>query len=148
MASTVLDPVAAKILVEIEALTFADGNGNTQTCKGYQRIPREYDSLPAAAIGIPSIERVGPDEAESQLGTNDWFIDYPVELAVDLADPVYAQATLVGFVEAFVKAIDANQQLTNTVLDAKVVRAEPFVEDNRAKPIIGYEATVRVWKLV
>jgi hypothetical protein len=146
--ATTLDDVADKIVAELDGLTFTDGGGTTATCKSYKWNPRAYDQLPVGTVGMPEVRRVGPDEAESQLGSDDWFLDYPVELAVALEEAVYAQATAISFLDAFIAAIDANQTLTSTVLDAKVVEAIPFAEEDRNRPILGFECTVRVWKLV
>jgi hypothetical protein len=144
MASTILDPIADVLVLELAALTVLG-----DSVKGYLWSPRQMTKVPAGVVEIPSVGRVGPDEAESQLSSDDWNVTYPVVLYVDATRADTSQAALVEFLEDFIAAIDANPSLTNTVLDAKVLSAEPFLDlTEQARPLVGYECEVAVLKLV
>lgn len=103
---------------------------------------------PAGAVGVPAIKRTPPDEAESQLMTDDWELDYTVSLYFDLANVALAQQSMTDKVEAFIKAIDADPSLGGLVLEASVTEAVPFIERDRKRPLVGYECTVSVTVLV
>lgn len=102
---------------------------------------------PAGSVWVPTLQRTEPDEAESQLGTDDWRLIYPVSLYFDLAN-VKDQQTAVEKLEAFVKALDADPSLGGTVLEASVTEAVLFKELDRPRPLVGYEITVSVLRLV
>lgn len=142
MASTILDPPAAGIVAIIEAL------GLTASVTGYKWGRLELDSVPAGVVAMPILRRTGVEERESQLGANDWTATYPVLLAVDLDEAVSNQAQVIEMVEAFVAAVDADYSLGGTVEEAKVVECEPYTDQDRAKPLIGYECMVETLKLV
>ena len=103
---------------------------------------------PAGTVGVPAISRTKPDEAESQLGSVDWELDYTVSLYFDLASVAQAQQSMVDAVDDFIDAIDADPSLGGTVLEASVTEAIPFVEKDRRRPLVGYEVTVSVVRLV
>lgn len=146
MASTTIDPLAVLLAAEITAI------GLTPTIKVHKWDPGTagIDSLPAGVISVPTIRRVGVDEAESQLGTRDWIITFPVTLAFDLADPAFTQAQAIEYVEAFIKRIDTDnlQASDASILDAKVTLAEPSEVVDQARPRLDYDCTVEVLKLV
>lgn len=141
--STTLAPIATALKTKLETLA-----ASTENVKGYAKPPRELDSVPCGVVEIPSIERVDPDTAESQLGTNDWHIVFPVVLYVDLSEADYSITQAIDFVEAWIKAIDADQTLGGAVFDCKVTSAEPLVIDDEARPLLAYETRVAVWALV
>lgn len=103
---------------------------------------------PAGAVGVPVIKRTPPDEADSQLGTVDWILDYTVSLYFDLANVAKAQQAMVDAVEDFIDVVDADPSLGGNALEASVTNAEPFVERDRKRPLVGYEITVSVIRLV
>lgn len=143
MSSTTLSPIATALKTKLETLT-----ASTEAVKGHAKPPRELDACPCGVVEIPTIERIDPDEAESQLGTNDWHIVFPVTLYVDLSEADYSIGQAIEFVEAWIKAIDADPQLSGTVLDCKVTSAEPLVIDDTARPLLAYETSVAIWALV
>lgn len=102
---------------------------------------------PAGSVGIPTLKRTPPDEPESQLYSDDWNLDFTVSLYFDLAK-ASIQQDMVDALEAFTDAIDADHSLNGTVFDAAVGEAVPFVEKDRKRPLVGYEITVSVIRLV
>jgi hypothetical protein len=103
---------------------------------------------PAGAVHVPHIKRTKPDEAESQLGSDDWDLDFTVSLYFDLAEAAKAQQSMVDAVERFIDAIDEDPSLGGVVLEASVTDAVPFIERDRPRPVVGYECTVSVLRLV
>jgi hypothetical protein len=52
---------------------------------------------PCAEIEVPNGTRTDPEQAESQLGSDDWDLEYPVTLWVDLRRASDAQTQLKDF---------------------------------------------------
>lgn len=146
MASTILDPVGTLIASVISGLSV------TPTVKAYWPDPgyAGLDAVPAGVVGSPGIDRQDVQERESQLGTNDWTITYPVSFFFDLGDTATAQAQATQTVEAFIKAIDtATLSVSDaTIEDAKVVSATPDEIADSARPMLVYDCRVVVFKLV
>jgi hypothetical protein len=147
MAPTVLDPLAGALVDLLEALDVSE------QVKGYKWEPgmTGFDRLPAAVVGIPSVQRVGVDEPESQLGSRDWFVSYPVDVYVRLDNSPAAAALAVEIVEALIVSIDTEslQAADGTVLDAKVTQSEPVLDlTDTAQPLLRYDCTVEIFKLV
>lgn len=144
MPSTVLDPIAGALESLIEGIAGLPFPINAMK---WERL--ELDPLPAATVHVPQIERTAVGEAELQLGSLDWQLSYTVSLYFDLDDAVTAQARMVEYVEAFIKAVDQNPTLgLATVDEAKVVSAVPFHERERRRPLAGYECEVQLLALV
>lgn len=149
MPSTTLEPLANAIATQIAtlSLTLAD-----EPLKAYPHDPgyAGLDVIPCAVIGIPAITRVGVDQPESQLGARDWFIEWPVNLYFDIADPVFTSQQAIETVEAFIKLIDTEslQAADGTVLDAKVTESVPVEYVDQARPLMVYECKLEIWKLV
>jgi hypothetical protein len=142
VTSTIFDPVAQAICNIIDGLSLT----SSLTSFKWGRI--DLDSIPAGVVAMPLFRRTAVEEAESQLGADDWNISYPVLLVADLNEAVANQAQVVDMVEAFVKAIDADYSLAGTVKEAKVTEGEPYVQqDKGSRPLIGYELVVDVLKL-
>lgn len=142
----VLDPVAVLIA------TLAEGLSVSPPVKGYSHDPgfAGLDSLPAAVVGLPTIQRTGVDEAETQFGTDDWYISYPVSLIFDLADLTVTHDQATQTVEAFIRAIDtASLSVSDaSILDAKVTEATPTQVVDDARPVLTYELKLEVHKIV
>lgn len=122
-SSTWVDPIA-QALVDVAA--GLSGLANDATVKGILWAPRDTDVRPAAVVEMPGIERVNADEAESQMGTRDARLSFPVAFYFDLSEDVaFSQAQAVEVVEAFVDAIDAatnaGQPLAPDALGAGVI---------------------------
>lgn len=149
--STILDTIAQAIAdVASTTVTFtASGSSHTSTITAYRWAPKDLD-LPCAVVEMPTIARVAPEAAESQLGSDDWLIEFPVVFYFELDDPVFAQEQAVNTVEAFIQAIDADGNLgMATVIDTKVIESGPpelIVDQQRAQ--IAYPTRVQLLKLV
>lgn len=149
MASTIIKPIGEAMVVIGEALVL------TPALTGYWTSPGlEGMASPAFVVGVPEIRRVGIGDKESQLSTDDWFLDYPVEIAVDLDNSAIGQAYLAETVEAFVKAIDGDDQLSSAAISGAQI-LEAAVSDvsgvtdrsDLARPLLTVMATVSVWVL-
>jgi hypothetical protein len=144
--STTLEPLALAVAALLRALSVSEGLTAYAHDPGYAGL----DSIPCAVVGIPTLGRVALDEPESQLGSRDWFVTFPVTLYFDLADATATSQLAIEYVEAFIKSVDTEslQAADGTVLDSKVTRAEPaeFVDTHR--PLLAYECDLEIWKLV
>lgn len=107
-----------------------------------------FDQIPAIAVGVPEFRRRDLDDAESQLGTLDYFFVFPVSLYVELANAVRDQQRIVDGLQAIAVAIDADPSLRGTVFDSAIDEGTPFVEPDRRRPLAGYQITVAALKLV
>lgn len=139
MASTILDPVAEALKDVADAITGLSGE---------KWAPKDLRKRPSAVVSLPRGRRSGVDEAEQQLGSEDWYLTYPVVLYIDLSEAKRAQAQAVELVEALIAAIDDNPGLSNTVLDAKVTNFEPEIVVDQNKPLLSYVCDVEVLKQV
>jgi hypothetical protein len=101
----------------------------------------------AAEIEIPDIQRTGVEQAESQLGFYDWDLEFPVSIWVNLTETGRSQQRLVALVEQWIAAIDADPTLGGLVLEAKVTDAKRQYQLAK-RPLVGYETTLAVLKLV
>lgn len=142
MSSTVLDPVAVALETKITALGIT----------AYKWSRRDI-APPCGVVELPTTRRTDLDVREDHMGQNDWWVEYPVAFYRELDEPATAQAALVETIEAFILAIDADQDLTNggspVVQEAKVVEATPFAEPlQQTRVLIGYETRVAVLKFV
>lgn len=144
--STIIEPTADLLAALAETVEVTMSNG-VRALKGYTWEPASFDAIPAAAVGPPTVRRTGLDEGERELGSDDWFLEYPVGLYFDLDEAAKSQGQMAEALEAFTKAIDANPSLGSTLIDdCKVTNAEPFVEDSRQRTLCGYLCTVSVWR--
>lgn len=143
MASTVIQPVADRIGVLLE-----------QAGCAVNVWPRDH--LPSSAVAmaeieLPDFDRTDPEERESQLGSDDWRLDYLVTVWVKLTEPTGAQQHLAETVETFVSLLDDDRGLNGLALDASVTSGRRVYQINpkdRSPALVGYETTVAVWKLV
>lgn len=146
MASTTIQPTADLIATVVSGLTV------TPTVKSYRWDigTAGLDALPAAIIGIPEVRRIAVEDFESQLGTRDWHMTFPIHIYVDLAEAVAAQIQAVAIVEAFIKAVDTDtlQAQDATIIDAKVIEAIPAEYVDAARPMLAYECRLELLKLV
>jgi hypothetical protein len=139
MASVVIDPIADRIKAVLDALVSA----------AYWPPVAMPDALPAAVVQPPTVRRVAPEDGESQMGADDWRIDFSVSAYFDLADTGTAQTAGVEFFEAFVSAVDNDPTLAGTVLDAKVTTGSPdYDRISERRPVFIYECTVETFCLV
>lgn len=144
MPSTIITPVADALEAKAEALT---------DVTAYKWVLRDTDVRPAAVVELPEVARIAPQEAESQLGSNDWDSTWTVAFYVDF-DPNsgYGQEQIVEIVEAWVSAIDADRTLAGVCEEAKVVHLGPpdYVhnEANTSRSYLVYPTKVEVFDLV
>jgi hypothetical protein len=100
---------------------------NVPGLKVYDHSPRDLDELPAVEMLLPYIRRVGLDEADSELGSSDWILEYPLRLHVALDDPETAADDALALVGQIVGVVDANPTLgvvDGTVADARILEAD------------------------
>lgn len=155
-SSTWVQPIGEALVAVADGLS---GLANGATVKGILWAPRDTDVRPAAVVEMPGIERVAADEAESQIGTRDVRLSFPVPFYFDLSeDLAYSQSQAVEVVEAFVDAIDAatnaGQPLGPDVLsggviviDAKASVDPPEImppEGSSGRPAIRYVCRAEV----
>lgn len=142
--SEILDPVAETIASFITDLDITD-----RVVTGYKWQRAMWDAkLPVGEVGVPTIRRTEPGEAESQMGSDDWYLEYPIGLYVELAESVSAQALAVGIVEKFIRAVDANPSLGDpTIHHASVIEAEPEVLAEKPRALLIYRCRLVFTKL-
>jgi hypothetical protein len=139
MASTILQPIADKAATILTGL----GLGVNTWADAELTMGRAG----AAEIEIPDIGRTRPEQAESQLGADDWQLEYVVSLWVNLTNGPASQQRLVGAGRAVDRRRRRRPDARRLVLDAKVTSAHRQYQLDR-RPLVGYETTLAVWKLV
>jgi hypothetical protein len=146
VSSTTLEPLAQDVADLLAGLTWSQGLKVYVHDPGYAGI----DKLPCAVLSVPSIGRVGLDQPESQLYIRDWFITIPIVLYFDLADATATSILAIEYVETLIKGVDAEslQAGDATVEDAKVVECEPSELVDQHRPMLVYECSLEVQKLV
>jgi hypothetical protein len=146
MASTVTDPIAEALKTTIEGIS-------SLTIKVYKWPPKSGDLdtgvAPAAVIwSSPRSAGPTPTRPRTTLAENDWNYTFPVTFYFDLGDASFSQGQAVEAIEAFIKAIDANQDLTGTCQEAKAMADQPEYFEGEAKPIIRWPTRVQILKFV
>ena len=146
MTSTILQPLADLIADTINQLSVDEPITAYSNDPGFAGL----DSLPAAIVGPPIVERTDVEGGESQLGSYDWRMEFPVTFLFDLGDSNTAQAQALDSVEKFVTSLDlATLSVADpSIVDAKVTRSEPGEVVDSARPLMSYTCTVRVLKLL
>lgn len=140
MASVLIEPVADALQAKLAAIALQGA-----TVKAYTWAPASLDRVPAAVIEAPEVSRRDIEGAESQLGSNDWLLTFPVTLYVLLDEPVAAQTAAVDGLEQFVQAVDADAGLGIAgVIESRVVTGEPAVIDDQQRALYAYECRVEV----
>jgi hypothetical protein len=145
MASTTVEPVATAIAAVISGLSVSPAVTGYSVDRG----PTDSLQLPAGVVGAPSIVRKGVDEKETQLGSRDWNEEWPISFAFELDNYTAARTQAVEVIEAFIKAIDADETLGGIVSECKVVRSDPAGPVQvRNRPMFLYDCTVQIFDLV
>ena len=151
----VLDTLAQTLADTIDdmSVTFTDGNNasHTTAVKGYKWAPRDLDGAgPWGVIELPTVTRIGLDEAETQVGTKDWAVEFPVVFYIPLDEAAYAQALATAVVEDWLTAIDDNPFTADaTVDDITVTDAGPAeIDADSSRPVVIYPTTVQLMKFV
>lgn len=146
MASAIVAPIGQAIVAKAEALSL------TPALNGYWTSPgMEGMKVPAFVVGVPAIRRTELDGKESQLSTDDWWLEYPVEFAVNLDKSATRQAYLAEAAELFIAAIDADRALAATtlsgaqIIDSRVTDLQGAVaRQDLDKPLLTIPGTVSV----
>lgn len=141
MSSTVIAPIATRIAnigATVSGVTAYDVDPGMAGLEGN----------PALVVSLPDIDR-GELDSDSQLGYSDWMLTYPVSIYVDL-DVVADSVTLLrDTTEAFIRAVDADEQLGGTVAAASVLKVSPAVDvGNTSRPRLVSECSVMVHAFV
>lgn len=144
MAGTIITPIATALA------TIADGLPNA---KGFVWAPGGVSHRgPYLVVEPPAGDRTMPDEAESQLFANDWNMTFSCAWYIGIADkPQDSQQKLIDMLELWIVAIDADQSLSGTVLEAKVTQWEDAREVElipNTQYLLRIKTTVSVLKLV
>lgn len=147
MASTILSPLADTI-----ADFISDIAGLDTDVVGEKWDPgmAGMDSLPRGVVGTPSIRRTDPDGPEPQMGSDGWYMEYPVTLFFDMSEAKFTQEQAVETVEAFIRAVDTDPSLGDpqVVNDAVVIEATPVQILDEKRPMFAYECRLLVDKFV
>ena len=105
--------------------------------------------LPCITIGTPELQRTEIDEAERQLGAEDWRQSWAVTLMVAMHEPADAQALIRRLVGEMVEAIDLDHTLTGEAHEARLVSARVgYGEPDRSPRLIVAECDVQVLSLM
>lgn len=146
MPSTIIDPVAGALAAKIAAIAV---DGTTVKAYKWSPGPTGIDKLPAGVVTLPSLRRTDVDSAEDHLGANDWRVTYEVDFFFDASSASFSQRQAVEVIEAFIVAVDADQDLGGTCQEAKVESAEPTdVVSDHARAMFAYACEVSVLKFV
>ena len=134
------------------AVSYVDRAGTTVSApvKAYKWAPRDLDgSGPWAVVEVPTIERIGPDDRESQVGTKDWVIRFPVVWYAPLDDAYNAQALVVAALEAWTVAIDEDPTTDPTIDHVGIDSVDqPELIEDQARPLLALQTTVLIRKFV
>lgn len=147
MTSTTLIPIGQKIVDQVQGVTL-DGS---PSIVGRLWAPNSGDvgTVPAVVVYPPAVVRTEPDAREDHIGATDWFLDYPADLYVDAGDMEFGQQQIVEFLEAAIKAIDANPGLDDECQEAKLTRAEePTKVELNNRKLLMIRCRVRVLEFV
>ena len=137
MSSAVITPIAVKIAALADALASVTAYSSDPGMAG-------LEGNPAVVVGIPTVDR-GDLDSDPQLGSRGWVLNYPVTVYCDLDVIADSLTLLVDTTEAFVRAIDADDQLTGSAIAARVTNCEPGLDvSDTARPRIFYECDVIV----
>lgn len=93
---------------------------DTVTVHPYETVGQGFDP-PAVLVGLPSATPPDYETGQSQLGTFDWEVTWPVTLAVRLQDPATDQAFALDLTEQVVEALHRYSNLLGQSEDASTV---------------------------
>src|SRR5919108_5965238 len=86
--------------------------------KVYDHSPRAYDRLPAVEIGLLDARRIDVDEAESELGRVDWFLDFPLTLHVRVGSGSALRETQLNALELLGEIVGEFDKDTSVIYDS------------------------------
>jgi hypothetical protein len=149
MSSTVIKPIATLIATMIDGLSVDLTAHTWEPGKGLVRPP-------CALIGVPSIEQVGIEEADYEVGVSaGWVLNYPIAICFDLDKFPDCADDVVDATEEFLKAVNDNPLLGFTpnanyaIQEAHVTNVEkPAAEIDAARPLLITECELEVLALI
>lgn len=146
MASSIVIPTADRIVTVLEGLAL------TPAFKAYRWAPGAagMSKLPAAVVELPTVARGEELDRRSQLGAEGWEMSFPVSLYFDLREAQAAADRAAEYVEAFIVAVDAAalSVADPTIVESFVADSEPVVVPDEARPMLRYECTLELFKVV
>lgn len=120
--------------------------------KAYARDPgmAGMTQLPALVVGFPTLRRQGVEEPESEVGSNDWRLSYPVSLFFDLHKAEVTAERILEALEQLVEAIDNPDtwEADQSIIDWALTVAEPVEILDESRSLMSYECRVELLKLV
>lgn len=116
--------------------------------RAYIDPPATIAKLPAAVVDLPDFGRREEEEGESEVGSYDWHLTYPVGIYYELNEAGKAHRQIRQAAELFIKAIDQSHELGALVTDVVVSGARPEYELGGSRALIIYECTVKVFCIV
>jgi hypothetical protein len=134
-----------------------DGRRHTATVRAHQWGPKKFRGPgPWAVVQLPAIDRTGLEEPESQVGTEDWDLEFPVVFYFELTGaPEFVQEQAIAVIEAFIAAVDSDPLLSSAEIpagqieEAKVTAAgPPELDVDQQRPLLVYPCDVALLALV
>lgn len=147
-AATKLGNLATAIKAAIDDAGI-ESHGNDLLVYKYEG--RELDSLPAVTISGPvSIIRTEPDEAESQLGSDDWRMTFVLRIYVAQDDPETAEDDMRAILGQVIAAIDADRTLGGEAeIDASLTNGDVSpAETASERQLLVFTGDLQVWSLI
>lgn len=133
------------------------------TVLAFHPVRMEPGALPAVCLDMSTLRTREPGEPASQLGSDDWHVELPVEIYVaaneDVQDPGTAMAHAELLSDTLIATIWANPQLDNwgdngglfSGVEVTIASVEPFIgslNGEGVEPVLGYEAALHAFLLV
>jgi hypothetical protein len=145
-----IDLVADRLVAQLEGLPHESDDSPVKAYKWAANPGAGFDSVPAAVVQIPKIQRTKIDEAERQLGSLDLNLRFEVFFVFDASDVTYTMPQSVATVAAFIDAIDADITLSGSAEEAKVTEADPRNVETKegGRPLFGWACSVEVFVLI
>ena len=120
----------------------------------YDHEPYDFDPTCAITIDGPDFQRRGVDDADSQLGTRDWLLDWTVRVYVRDDDQEYPVQKLREVTAILIATIDNDSTLKGTgvspgVIDAVFQDGQQFsaAVGSAAIRTLGIECSLHVFQL-
>ncbi len=114
---------AATVLTDLAAALTSVLDDGLNGIRVYAYEPRDLDELPVVTVGGMDVERVQPDEMESEFGAVDYDVTTRVQIYEACDDPETAFTRIRELVPKVISVIDRNvpSPLRDLALDTKVV---------------------------
>lgn len=109
----------------------------------YDPVGHGFD-VPLVSVGLPSMQPADYDEGNSELGSFDWWVVWPVTLYVGLTDPEPDQAAARDLTVAIIEAFHKDPTCGGDVEDASVTNVQSGYNDantNRRLIVVEFDVT-------